>query len=113
MGKYYTDSKKVNEEIKKQISQFIHISELLTDVQKKDLEKELQESYRYWIQKDLDHSNLIEILDYYFEKEWKKTQLNEAEFYKSVCIENAKHNNEPYKVAEKALTEFKKTFNRD
>jgi len=113
MGKYYVGSELVNREIKKEISKFISISDILNENQKRELQEELNKSYRYCEESKRDHSDLIITLDYYYHNEWKKTNLNEVEFYKQVCIENSKINNEPYKVAEKSLHEFKKTFDRE
>ena len=94
-------------------SKFISSSDILNEIQKRDLHEELDKSCRYREESKGDHSDLISTLDYYYHNEWKKTTLNEVEFYKQVCIENAKINNEPYKVAEKRLEEFKKTFDRE
>ncbi len=113
MAKYYVGSEIVNREIKAEISKFISNSDLLNEIQKKQLIEELNDSYKYCKESKWDHSDLITTLDYYYHNEWKKTELNEVEFYKQVCIENSKINNEPYKVAEKSLEEFKKTFDRE
>jgi hypothetical protein len=111
MAKYYVGSEIVNREIKSEISKFISSSDLLNEIQKKQLIEEL--NGRNCEESKADHSNLINALDYHYHIEWKKTTLNEVEFYKQVCIENSKINNEPYKVAEKSLEEFKKTFDRE
>lgn len=113
MSKYYINSNTVNNEIKKQIESFIINSKLLTTIQQEELIVELNSNYKYNEEKERDHSGLIDALDYYYYTKWEKKNLNKVEFYKSVCIENAKINNEPYIVAEKSLEMFDKQFNHE
>jgi len=96
--------------IKKQIEKFITNSAVIDDKLKRDFIKELGFN---WHDDRFDATEFIDDAVGYSICIWKEQNLQLAELWKEIAINNAKVNNEPHKVADETVARFKDEFNCD
>lgn len=95
-------------EIKRQFKSFIDNSKVLDSETKHKLLDELE---LYWGNDNrFDGNVFINSAIGYSLGVWQRQNFKISELWKQVAIENAKINNEPYKVAEETVKQFKSQF---
>ncbi len=97
-------------EIKKQVEKFIDDSKILNTEQKEALKEELVTS---WIDNRFNGHYFINDAIGFSVQEWKNENLELVDLWKQIAVNNANCNNEPHKVADEAVEEFKKKFSCD
>jgi len=95
-------------EIKKQIRSFILHSKTLNSDMKTRLIEELSPD---WIDERFDGEIFMPYSVKRSIDEWRESNFELVELWKKIVVENAKINNSPHKVADKAIKKFKQNFN--
>lgn len=95
-------------EIKKQITNFIKISNVIDEEVKIALIEELGSN---WYDDRFDGTKFIDDAVGSSIYKWQEQNFKLSELWKEVAINNAKVNNEPHKVADETIARFRDEFN--